>query len=115
MHRFLITFLVGTLSTLSAAEDLPHSPTQQYQKNFERVEEKIKDAKTAREELRERLRVLDAKSKCDLMKLTKKKSPESLAQTALNRNSYINGLSRLKSDLKKLAREKKRLESTQIY
>ncbi|QOL19426.1 hypothetical protein [Candidatus Bodocaedibacter vickermanii] len=113
MNRFLITLMVSSFSTLSAAE--PHSPTQQYQANLQRIESRIQSSHERQETIRECLILLKYSDQRDLNK------PESDAlkvfqlQKEINRKKYAQELIKLKREIKKLSKEKKQLESTQIY
>lgn len=113
MNRFLITLMVSSFSTLSAAE--PHSPTQQYQANLQRIEERIATHKERKDNVLGQLALLDYSDQRDL---SKPKSPAliaSQAQKEINRKKYARELTKLKREIKKLSKEKKQLESTQIY
>jgi hypothetical protein len=105
---------MGSISALSAADYHPHSPTQQYQANFSRIEEKIRINKESHDSILGQLALLDYSDQRDLTK------PESLqlkalkAQKQINRNKCDLELKKLKRELKKLAKEKKQLESTQF-
>lgn len=114
MKRFLIIFLTNSLFTLSAAEYHPHSPTQQYQANLTRIEEKIQANKELRENIRGQLALLDYSDQRDLKKAETEELIAFQAQKEVNRKKCAQELKKLKRDLKKLLKEKKRLESIQI-
>jgi hypothetical protein len=105
--------MVSSLSTLSAAE--PLSPTQQYQANLQRIEQRIADKTAQKNNILERSVLFEYSDQHDLSK------PESTAliavqtQQEINRIKYARELTKLKRELKKLSKEKKKLESTQIY
>ena len=115
MNRFLIICLMGSLSTLSAAEYHPHSPTQQYQANLQRTEEKIRVNKENRDTVLGQLALLDYSDQRDLTKPESSQLKALKAQKQINRNKCDLELKKLKRELKKLAKEKKRLESTKVY
>lgn len=112
MNRFFITFIVGSFSTLSAAEDHPHSPTHQYHVNFQRIVERIDVNKENRDSIRGQLALLEYSDQRDLHKSQTAELKAVKAQKEINRVKYAQELKKLKKELKRLTKEKQRLEST---
>jgi hypothetical protein len=111
MNRFLIVFLAGSFSTLSAANYTPHSPTQLYESHLQRIEAKILANKEIRTSIFGRLAVLNNGDRRDFIK-SESANLRSL-QKDITRKQYAQDLKKLKKDLKKFLREKERIESTQ--
>lgn len=115
MNRSLITFMASSLSILSAAEYYPQSPTQHYQANVSRIENRIQSSKEKQDSIRECLKLLDYSDQRDFNKPKSDALKAFQAQKEINRINYARELMKLKRELKKLSKEKKQLESTQLY
>jgi hypothetical protein len=111
MNRFLIIFLAGSFSTLSAADYTPHSPTQLYESHLQRIEAKIQANKETRASIFGHLLVLNNGDRRDVIK--SEAANLRSVQKENSRKHCALDLKKLKKDLKKLLREKERIKSTQ--
>lgn len=114
MNRTLFAFVLCSLSTVSASGHHLHSPTQQYQDNFERVHQRIQDAISEKAELKEQLALLNYKDHLDTFKPDSAKLTQFKLTKEVLLAQHTQDLTKLRKKIKRLKREEKRLASFQV-